>query len=343
MRIDFRDRAQRYLGSTLALEDFSITSVERISGAGLSRCVVKVIASHKDRDYTTSQPYILLIEDAASPVPANRAAEYSVLRELSAHSRIKVPHPYCMEETDEPFGRPFIVTSLIPGVQSPKYLLQPPYASRGKGIAIQSIEILGALAAIEPASLDLETAIPTPHPSDIHNIELERIEKMLRDNDAVGLPTTSAGLRHLRRTPPPPPQKISIVHGDYRIGNYLFDEAEITGIIDWEMVHKGDPLEDLAWALLPNWEFGSRPGLTAGFLQREEVIDIWERTSGVKVDADALEWWRLFCHIKAIAIWNTSRHLFFCGKTNELLMAVVGYSVAKQESYVAGILKGLRS
>ena len=71
----------------------------------------------------------------------------------------------------------------------------------------------------------------------------------------------SAGLR---RTPPPPAQKISVVHGDYRTGNFLHDgDGVIRGILDWEMAHLGDPLEDLAWALDPLWSRTIRRGPAA--------------------------------------------------------------------------------
>ena len=38
-----------------------------------------------------------------------------------------------------------------------------------------------------------------------------------------------------------------IVHGDFRIGNFLVDEGHITAILDWELVRLGDPVEDLGW------------------------------------------------------------------------------------------------
>jgi aminoglycoside phosphotransferase (APT) family kinase protein len=175
----------------------------------------------------------------------------------------------------------------------------------------------------------------------VHGLQLERMERLLHANQAAAMPITRAALRHLHRTIPPAPRKLSIVHGDYRIGNYLFDASGVTGVIDWEMVHKGDALEDMAWAMLPNWQYASRPGLTAGFLTREEVIAAWERTSGLEVDGDALDWWILFCHVKALSIWVTSRHMFASGKTREIMMGMVGVGLPeKQESYMAHILKG---
>lgn len=42
----------------------------------------------------------------------------------------------------------------------------------------------------------------------------------------------------------------SMVHGDFGPQNMLFDldSAEVTGVLDWELAHRGDPVDDLAWA-----------------------------------------------------------------------------------------------
>lgn len=340
MKRDFIDRVEPYLREKLALENFSVTCAEQIAGAGLSRSVVRIDASFAE-DQT--QSYILLLEDAASPVPPNRAAEFAALRSLSAYPALKVPQAYCMEETDTLLDCPFIVTQLLPGVTSPRQLKQPEYLAHGKRIARQSFEVLGALAALDADAVDLGQSVETPSPTDVHEAELDRLEKTLRDNHTVDLPVASAALRHLHRTVPPPPQKISIVHGDYRIGNYLFEPSGISGVIDWEMVHKGHPLEDLAWSLMPNWEFAAAPGLTAGYLTRPEVIETWEQASGLKVDPEALDWWLLFCHMKELGIYMTARHMFASGKTSEIMMALVGYAAPqKKESYIADMLKGKR-
>lgn len=340
MKVDqhFNDQMQRYLGDRLGIDDFKVTSAEQISGAGLSRSVVRIAATSRGGRERLS--YIVLIEDAASPVPPNRLAEYAALRALSARDDIKVPRAYCMDDGSGPLAHPFIVTEPLPGTTNPKHLMKEPYLPHARRIALQGFEVLGALAAIDADLVDLGPSVPVPSPADVPGQALARMAQLLRDNDATGMPITQAALRHLHRTMPAGPRGLSIVHGDYRIGNYLFDATGVTGVIDWEMVHKGDPLEDLAWALLPNWEFAAGPGLAAGCLTRDEAIGAWERTSGLEVDRDALEWWILFCHVKACGIWITARHMFASGKTDEIVMAMVGRDApSKQESYMANFLK----
>ena len=84
-----------------------------------------------------------------------------------------------------------------------------------------------------------------------------RADHWLRDLDDDELepqPITRAAIRWLRANPPPPAQRISVVHADYRTGNFLVDErGTIRGILDWELAHLGDPLEDLAWGINRVW------------------------------------------------------------------------------------------
>ena len=57
-----------------------------------------------------------------------------------------------------------------------------------------------------------------------------------------------------------------LVHGDYRLGNFLEQNDRITAILDWELVHLGDPVEDLGWAFLPQYRGGT--GLVCGLAGR---------------------------------------------------------------------------
>ena len=104
---------------------------------------------------------------------------------------------------------------------------------------------------------------------------------MLDEDELEPQPITRAVIRWLRRHPPPPAQKLSVVHADYRTGNFLFDaEGEIRAILDWEMAHLGDPLEDLAWGINAVWMW-SRDGLAGSLLPKADAIRIWEEASGL--------------------------------------------------------------
>ena len=69
-----------------------------------------------------------------------------------------------------------------------------------------------------------------------------------------------------------------MVHGDYRMGNFLHDGAgTLIAVLDWEMAHLGDPLEDLGWAINPLWsrEDDSR---VSGMVPLAEGLAVWRES-----------------------------------------------------------------
>ena len=147
-------------------------------------------------------------------------------------------------------------------------------------------------------------------------------------------PIASAAIRWLRQNMPPPAQKLSIVHGDYRTGNFLFDPTDgIKGILDWEMCHLGDPLEDLAWSLDPLWSWGE-PHLAGRLLPPGEAIGIWAAESGLTVDRQAFNWWRVFVAIKALAIWISSSEDFEQGTSHDAILAYAGWVMTDRQNRI---------
>lgn len=86
-----------------------------------------------------------------------------------------------------------------------------------------------------------------------------------------------------------------MLHGDYRTGNYLFDEAtgEVTALLDWELARIGDYHEDLGWVLMEIFgSFDSDGTFRASDLfEREEFITEYERRSGRAVNRDTLHYY----------------------------------------------------
>jgi aminoglycoside phosphotransferase (APT) family kinase protein len=155
--------------------------------------------------------------------------------------------------------------------------------------------------------------------------ELDLWETMLIADELEPQPIQRAAIRWLGRNPPPPAQRISVVHGDYRTGNFLADQdGSICGILDWEMAHLGDPLEDLAWSLNRVWHFNNDER-SGGLLPRQEAIAIWEKSSGLVAAPQALHWWELFSCVKGQAIWISAAKEFQTGKNRDSIMAVAGW------------------
>jgi aminoglycoside phosphotransferase (APT) family kinase protein len=147
--------------------------------------------------------------------------------------------------------------------------------------------------------------------------EVARWEREIDEDEREPQPIARAAIRWLKRNPPPPAQKISVVHGDYRTGNFLYDgEGNVRAILDWEMTHLGDPLEDLGWALDPLWSHHN-PARPAGTVTREHAIAFWEQTSGLKAEPRALFWWEIFASLKGLAIWISAAREYGDGRNTD--------------------------
>ncbi len=122
----------------------------------------------------------------------------------------------------------------------------------------------------------------------------------------------------------------TIVHGDLRLGNVIVDDHGLAAAIDWELVHVGDPLEDLAWLCVKAWRFGA-PLAVGGLGTIDELVAAYEAAGGRTVDRDALHWW-----LVAKTLWwgvgcmgQAAAHLSGAVRSHEL--AAIGRRVAEQE------------
>jgi aminoglycoside phosphotransferase (APT) family kinase protein len=112
----------------------------------------------------------------------------------------------------------------------------------------------------------------------------------------------------------PTTQRNTIVHGDYRLDNCIFDAADpgrIRAVLDWEMSTLGDPLADLGLLMIywrqaddgPPWSTASGvPGISAlpGFLRRAEIADRYAAATGL--DLAPLRWYVAFGAFKLAVV-----------------------------------------
>ena len=96
------------------------------------------------------------------------------------------------------------------------------------------------------------------------------------------------------------------------------------GVLDWEMTHLGDPLEDLAWSLGGVWRL-LRDELAGGLIPPADAIAHWQEASGLEVDGRALHWWELFNCVKGQAIWLSAGREYQTGANRDAIMAVAAW------------------
>jgi len=293
-----------------------VDELSRIAG-GSSQETYRLRARWRVGDTATDRPLVLRREPPSGLVIADRDLEYNVYRALSGRG-LPAPEVHFLELDPKWLDRPFFIMDMAPGKPGLFHTPGDPYEGFGEDIARQFWRYLGKLAAIDHREVGLGSLRNGAEAGGYWAHEIDRWEGIINTGEAVAEPIVHAAIRWLRRNPPPEAAKPVIVHGDYRSGNFLFtSDGKISAILDWEMCHIGDPLEDVAWAIDPFWTMTRH-------LPLDEGLSVWEQASGLTVDRVALDWWRLFTAVKACAIWTTAEASFSEGKASEMIVALSG-------------------
>lgn len=278
------------------------------------------------------RPLILRRDPTASLIETDRSLEYLAFQ--SFHDRAPVPEPIVLETQGAELERPFFIMTRVDGGAAASPFTVQPYGPHAQVIGEAFFSALGAIAATDPAGLPLAQAAVAPEAAECWRVALDHWSAVIEADEQHPQPIVRAAIRRLRRAPPPPATAVRVVHGDYRTGNFLHDgEGKILAILDWEMAHLGDPLEDLAWAIDPLWSHYDE-GRVAGMIPRDEALAIWSRTSGLPVDPAALAWWELFSAVKGQAIWTSAAREYRDGGFKDPVLAISGWYTARRHDQI---------
>ncbi|AQZ64115.1 unnamed protein product [[Actinomadura] parvosata subsp. kistnae] len=232
-------------------------------------------------------------------------------------------------------GESYILMTRVPGETIPRKILRDDaYAAARPRLARQCGQVL---AAIHRMPL---TALPPQE-----HVEEQVDDPLLRWRDVLDQlgephPVFELALRRLAATRPAGGRR-TVVHGDFRNGNLVIGPEGIRAVLDWELAHAGDPLEDLGWLCVKAWRFGS-PLPVGGFGEYGELVDAYEEAGGQAVDREALRWWETFGVLKwgVICVMQTMRHLR--GGARSVELAAIGRRVCENEWDLLRLLREQR-
>ena len=310
------DRIAAYLKATQG-RDAKVVGLQRIHG-GASRETYRV----KLEEGGTARGFILRRDQTSALIETERSVEFAAYRAFHG-TKVPVPEPLALEQDESWMERPFFIMEEIENAAPASVLQGEPYGAHAAKVGAQFFGVLGEIAKADPTALGLDWDAPAP--DECWKRELARWEKVIDEDEREPQPIARAAIRWMKRNPPPPAAKVGVVHGDYRTGNFLFNaDGDIRAILDWEMAHLGDPLEDLGWALDPLWAHHN-PARPGGMCSKAEAIAHWEQASGLKVDPAALKWWEMFASLKGLGIWISAAAEVQDGKNTDPVNAFSGW------------------
>ncbi len=254
--------------------------------------------------------YVLRMEPAQSISETDRRREFEVL--TAFHGRVPAPGPVWLDAEGVTLGQPGAIMRFVGGVTKPSDngLTVSGLGTRlGRGlrekIGPQFIRHLVAIHALDWRAAHLPSfQTPDADPQQAARWQLNWWAQVWREDRVQPVPTMAAAERWMRENLPSADELV-LVHGDYRTGNYLFDEAagEITAVLDWELCHVGDFHEDLAWTL--QRAFGAAEDgqhRASGLYARDEMIALYEEASGRKVNGRTLRFYEVLSAYKCVVI-----------------------------------------
>ena len=272
---------------------------------------------------------LVLRTDAPSGVAASRSRsdEFAVLK-VAWEAGLTVPEPLWVCADDSLIGRPFYVMRRLPGDARGHRLVRDPALDAVRESLVERLgEELARLHGIAPPHPELE-GLPQPPLSPAH----ARIQEYRTYLDKLPdpQPVLEWGLRWLERKAPTS-DDVVLCHCDYRTGNYLVEEGELRGILDWEFASWSDPLEDIAWFCARCWRFGQWQREAGGMGSREAFYRGYERVAGKSINKALIPYWEVMATVRwaTIALEQGQRHL--SGKESSLELALTARMVPEME------------
>ena len=276
-----------------------VTTEWRVLAGGRAAETVLVALEVEGRE----EQWVVRLEPEQGPthgIALSTQQHFELLQALSAVD-VAAPDPVVMSRHSDTFGRPFMITKYSPGD------VPSPWSARGR-----------ALIGSEPA----RTTLPASYArtlATIHATPLDALPaslpRMTRPNPFLAETDRWTGLvarSRFARDPllefaglwlnqhPINSGRRGLVHGDYRLGNLVLDQGNITGVLDWEMATIGDPLMDLGLLCSPpvlaDWR-------SAGLGSVNEVIDHYEECTGTVVARSDLRTLTVLSTLKIVALW----------------------------------------
>lgn len=230
---------------------------------------------------------------------------------------------------DDGLGEGFIMTRLEGETLPPKILRDPAFAP-----------ILPRLAADCGRALAL-----------IHNVDLDKLPA-LRVAPAAGevaayrerhskhgqhKPVFELAFRWLEDNLPAARDRVWLVHGDFRHGNLMIGTDGLRGVLDWELAHLGDPMEDLGWICVNSWRFGNTDKPVGGFGTREQLFEAYEAAGGAPVNPEEVRFWEVLGTLKWGVMCDSMAHAFLAGERN-VERAAVGRRSSETEIDLLNLL-----
>jgi aminoglycoside phosphotransferase (APT) family kinase protein len=322
-----RARLAAEIAPKIGADDLVIGAAERLSGGAVQenwRLDVDVRGGPRAGRHT----WVLRTDARARlPVSLDRETEAKVLS--AAHrSGVLVAAPITSANATSALGQAYVVQTWLQGTAQARRIVRDPALPRfGEELARALATELAKIHAIRPPNADL-TSLPVPMRAPAR-AEVARLSAALARS-----PEPRPALEYILAwldAHAPPAAPLALVHGDFRTGNYMVADGRLTGVLDWEFAHWGDPDEDIGWIAAKCWRFGNDALEIGGIARREVFLDAYAAASGRRPSGEAVRYWQIMAAAKWATIAVLQGDRFRTGGEARLELALTGLMPAEME------------
>ncbi|GAB3306684.1 phosphotransferase [Epidermidibacterium keratini] len=265
-----------------------------------------------------TQQLILRRDPPSAPRPEQMRREAAVLR-AAAETGAPVPEVVASGDGASDVGSPYVIMRRLAGESIPRKILrEPQYAVARERMTRQLGEIAARIHQIAPES--------------VPGIQSQsEFDTWVAEYGASGPPSPALeiALKWLEEHRPPA-AGTTVVHGDFRLGNILVDDGGVSGVLDWELAHIGDPMLDLGWVATKAWRFGGA-GQVAGVGSLEDLIGGYAAVAGWTPSIEAVRWWQIFGSLRWAVMCRRQANRHLSGSEQSLELAMIGRRFAENE------------
>ncbi len=333
---DFAQGIETFIARETGAPVVRVTDLRRLTG-GASRETWSLDASIERTDGSIETlPLILQRDVRGAPKELTRPMEFQLMK-AAFDEGVAAPEPLWIGDDFIGVGESFFVRR-VEGETLPRRLLrEDAYAGARAALPEQLGRLLAQIHAI-PLEKHGLTKLPAP-PAGVSPAayEVDRYEQIFRAIAPEPHPAFELAFRWLReeirkqgteggRTD----TRRTLVHGDFRIGNVLFGPEGLRVMLDWELAHIGDPMEDMGFICVRSWRFGG-PKPVGGIGDREPFFAAYEAAGGGKVDPERVRFWEVFGNLRWGIICLSQARTYLDGISKSVELASIGRRTAETE------------
>lgn len=262
----------------------------------------------------------LIVQRQRSGDTRDMSVEAAVVR---AAFESGVPVPELVASGSGPIGSHYMILTRIDGETIARKILRDERFAAARTVLVP--QLASALATLH--SIDPEGISGLPATDQV--LQYRQTLDALNDSLGQAHPAFELAFRWLEKNRPAETRRC-LVHGDFRLGNVMVGEEGLRAVLDWELAHVGDPMEDLGWLCVRAWRFGSEFPV-AGIGEYETLMKAYESASGSLVDRELVRWWEVLGTLKwgIMCMIQASSHLLGLVRSHE--MAAIGRRVCENE------------